>query len=56
MDEKKEAKQDGKSEEYWLEMETPSERRARLRSLYIVHLAMLIFSLGYSIVLTGLPS
>lgn len=39
---------------YWLELETPQERRSRLISLYIVHSAMLVFSLGFSIVLTGL--
>ena len=33
--------------------ESKSQRRARLRSLYIVHLGMFIFMLGYSIILTG---
>ena len=38
---------------YWLNLESPSERRSRLRSIYIVHGAMLVFALGYSIILTG---
>jgi len=42
-----------KTEKYWLKLETPTERRARMRSLFIVHTAMLIFSLGFSIILTG---
>ena len=35
------------------QLERPEERKKRLISLYIVHTCMLIFSLGYSIVLTG---
>ena len=35
------------------EMETPKEKKQRIISLYIVHFCMMIFSLGYSIVLTG---
>jgi len=42
-----------KEDKYWLEIETPAERKSRIRSLYIVHLAMLVFNLGYSIILTG---
>ena len=42
-----------KDDKYWLVLETPAERRSRLVSLYIVHSAMLVFSLGFSIVLTG---
>jgi len=38
---------------YWEKLETQSERRTRILSLYIVHMGMLVFSLGYSIVLTG---
>jgi len=41
-------------DKYWLELETPSQRKSRIRSLYIVHIAMLVFSLGFSIVLTGI--
>ena len=33
--------------------EDPSERKSRMRSIYIIHFAMLIFSLGFSIILTG---
>ncbi|TRY68880.1 hypothetical protein TCAL_11023 [Tigriopus californicus] len=33
--------------------ETKSQRRARILSIYIVHIGMFIFSLGFSIVLTG---
>jgi hypothetical protein len=43
-----------KEEKYWLVLETPAERKSRLISLYIVHSAMLVFSLGFSIVLTGI--
>ncbi len=42
-----------KEDKYWLVLETPAERKSRLVSLYIVHSAMLVFSLGFSIVLTG---
>lgn len=35
------------------QLETPEEKKKRVMSLYIVHTCMLIFSLGYSIVLTG---
>ncbi len=34
-------------------LETPAQRKARIRSLYIVHFGMFIFMLGYSIILTG---
>jgi hypothetical protein len=30
-----------------------TDRRSRIRSLYIVHVSMLIFSLGNSIIFTG---
>ena len=40
-------------DKYWLKLESSSERRSRLRSIYIVHGAMLVFALGYSIILTG---
>ena len=33
--------------------EEASSRRERIRSLYMVHTCMLIFSFGYSVVLTG---
>jgi hypothetical protein len=33
--------------------EDPAVRKSRFRSIYIVHFAMLIFSLGFSIILTG---
>jgi len=36
-----------------LVMENLAERRSRLRSIYIIHFAMFIFSLGFSIILTG---
>ena len=47
--------EDGLSEEKPVheQFETPEEKKMRTRSLYIVHTCMLIFSLGYSIVLTG---
>lgn len=35
------------------ERETNAQRRARILSIYIVHIGMFIFSLGFSIVLTG---
>ena len=35
------------------EQEDAGERRRRMISLYIVHFCMMVFSLGYSIVLTG---
>jgi len=35
------------------DQENPVERRRRMISLYIVHFCMMVFSLGYSIVLTG---
>ena len=34
-------------------LETAAERKQRMVSLYIVHCCMMVFSLGYSIVLTG---
>ena len=34
-------------------VEDAAERRGRFRSLYVVHICMMIFSCGYSIVLTG---
>jgi hypothetical protein len=52
--EEEEERNEGKMDQYWLHLETPAERRSRLVSLYIVHAAMLVFSLGFSIVLTGL--
>jgi hypothetical protein len=52
--EEEEERGEGKMDEYWLHLETPAERRSRLVSLYIVHAAMLVFSLGFSIVLTGI--
>ena len=36
-----------------LPKEDPTIRRARLRSVWIAHVGMFIFSLGFSIVLTG---
>lgn len=35
------------------ELETPQQRRSRHISLYIVHLSMLVVSLGSSIIFTG---
>jgi len=56
MEEKnKEEEEKGESDDqYWLQLETPDERKARVRSLYIVHASALVFSLGFSIVLTGI--
>jgi len=57
MEEKNEEKGDqceGDGDQYWLQLETPDERKARVRSLYIVHASALVFSLGFSIVLTGI--
>ena len=34
-------------------LETPAERKKRIISLYIVHLSMLVVSLGSSIIFTG---
>ena len=34
-------------------LETPTERKKRMISLYIVHLSMLVVSLGSSIIFTG---
>jgi ceroid-lipofuscinosis MFS transporter 7 len=34
-------------------VEDPADRKSRMRSIYIIHFAMLIFSLGFSIILTG---
>ena len=34
-------------------IETPEEKSKRMRSIKIVHLAMFVFSLGFSIVITG---
>ena len=33
--------------------ENPTRRKSRILSIYIVHIGMFIFSLGFSIVLTG---
>lgn len=54
MERVEEEKQKTANDEYWLELETPGERKARIRSLYIVHISGLVFALGFSIVLTGL--
>jgi hypothetical protein len=35
------------------EVETPEEKRVRMWSIRIVQVAMLIFSIGFSIILTG---
>jgi len=52
-DDSKASKGDKSEDNYWEALETPSERKTRILSLYIVHIGMLVFSLGYSIVLTG---
>jgi len=54
---KEEEEQEGEvagEDQYWLQLETPAERKTRIRSLYIVHASALVFSLGFSIVLTGI--
>ena len=40
-------------EKYWLNLETTSEKKARIFSLFIVHLYVFVCSLGISIVFTG---
>jgi len=46
--------EEGGQDQYWLQLESPDERKARVRSLYIVHASALVFSLGFSIVITGI--
>ena len=40
-------------EKYWLNLETKSEKKARIFSLFIVHLYVFVCSLGISIIFTG---
>ena len=40
-------------DDYWLNLESPSERRSRLRSIYILHSYALVSALGFSVVFTG---
>ena len=40
-------------EKYWLNLETTSEKKARIFSLFIVHLYVFVCSLGISIIFTS---
>jgi len=40
-------------EKYWLQLETSAQRSSRIRSLFVVHLTVMVSALGFSIVLTG---
>jgi len=44
----------GNGDNHLLQLETPTQKRSRMISLYIVHCAMLVFTLGFSIILTGI--